>query len=226
MTLKPSLGNGIHKLGIIVPYRNRKYHLAAFIPHIHHFLSQVPHELLIIEQTIDGKPFNRGKLLNIGYTLAKNSCTYLCFHDIDMLPVQADYSYAISPTHLATSVEQFGYEMPYPEYFGGVTLMNIFDFELVNGYSNSYWGWGSEDDDLRFRCLENGLKIESRLGVFLSLKHSKAEESDPFIQANRERYEEFFFGNHALGEDGLKNLKFKLLKEERNENTFHCLVGI
>ena len=29
------------------------------------------------------------------------------------------------------------------------------DYYKVNGYSNKYWGWGYEDDDLLFRCKEN-----------------------------------------------------------------------
>ena len=29
------------------------------------------------------------------------------------------------------------------------------DYYKVNGYSNEYWGWGYEDDDLLFRCKEN-----------------------------------------------------------------------
>ena len=40
-------------------------------------------------------------------------------------------------------------------YFGGVTLFPIMDYYKVNGYSNDYWGWGYEDDDILFRCKEN-----------------------------------------------------------------------
>ena len=36
-----------------------------------------------------------------------------------------------------------------------MTLFPINDFLKVNGYSNNYWGWGYEDDDLLFRCKEN-----------------------------------------------------------------------
>ena len=44
-----------------------------------------------IEQA-DDKPFNRGKLLNVGYTLAcDNGCDYFVFHDVDMLPEDVDY---------------------------------------------------------------------------------------------------------------------------------------
>ena len=36
---------------------------------------------------------------------------------------------------------------------GGVFLISKEHYRLVNGFSNIYWGWGGEDDDMgkRFR---------------------------------------------------------------------------
>ena len=74
----------MHKLGIIVPYRNRSEQLAVFRKEINDYL-EIDFELIIVEQS-DKKEFNRGKLLNIGFLEAdKLGCDYVIFHDIDML---------------------------------------------------------------------------------------------------------------------------------------------
>ena len=63
----------ISKLAIIVPYRNRKKQLDRFIKHIDKFFFDkgIEYHIFIVEQE-DDKPFNQGKLLNIGYSCAQN----------------------------------------------------------------------------------------------------------------------------------------------------------
>jgi hypothetical protein len=151
-----------HKFGVIIPYREREEHLERFIEHFTKFMSdkKINYQIFVIEQ-YDLKPFNRGRLLNIGYKIAiGHGCDYVSFHDVDMLPEEADYSYPMKPTHLASQLSIYNYDVPYDEYFGGVTLFNKYDFELVNGYSNEYIGWGYEDDDLLNRCYEKKLPMD------------------------------------------------------------------
>jgi len=154
------------KLGIIVPYKNRPQQLFDFKLKISSYLTEhnINYELIIVEQN-DKKSFNRGKLLNIGFEKAKVlGCTYVCFHDVDMHPVKVDYSPVGKPTQLAN---RFVYEEGVQrtitdDYFGGVTLFPVSQFEDINGYSNEYWGWGFEDNDLLARCREKGIPLGNK----------------------------------------------------------------
>jgi hypothetical protein len=150
------------KLAILVPYRDRRKELDIFMPHMDAFLKNknIDYKIFVIEQN-DDRPFNRGKLLNIGFDLFKNDYDYFCFHDVDLLPINqsCDYSYVEYPTHMAVDVDVYDGKIPFPEYIGGVLLFNREDFIKINGYSNEYWGWGMEDLDLLYRMRKHGLNL-------------------------------------------------------------------
>lgn len=149
-----------NKLAIIVPYRNRESHLQTFSAYMKNYLNDFSYEIIVINQ-FDDKPFNRGKLLNIGASYAiDHGFNYLCFHDVDMLPKTADYSYPDYPTSLISELENKEGNIFY-NYFGGITLFKIEDFVSINGYSNDYWGWGYEDTDLFYRVTQSGLYFEN-----------------------------------------------------------------
>ena len=159
----------MNKLGVIVPYRDRHEHLLEFRKSITDYLNakEIPFELIIVEQD-DAKAFNRGKLLNIGFKQAKVlGCNYVVFHDVDMLPIDVDYSYVEAPVHLASERASFD------QYFGGVTLFPVELFQKVNGYSNEYWGWGFEDDDLFHRCIVNNIPL-SKKELTITSNHTAA----------------------------------------------------
>ena len=127
------------------------------------YIKDIEYEIIIVEQA-DDKPFNRGKLLNVGYKYAVDKeCDYFVFHDVDMLPEDVDYSYSDKPLHLATHLQEHDYETTFFDYFGGVTMFTKEDFKTINGFSNEYWGWGFEDDDLLLRCVDAGLETEKEI---------------------------------------------------------------
>jgi hypothetical protein len=125
------------KLGIIVPYRERESHLKKFLDGIKtYFKTQnLKYEVIVVEQ-LDDKPFNRGKLLNIGYIKARElGCEYIVFHDVDMIPIEVDYSYSELPMHLATNFEleyDKSKNLIFDDYFGGVTMFTADTFEKIN----------------------------------------------------------------------------------------------
>ena len=155
-----------HYLGVCIPYRDngdgvRKEHLDTLVPYLTKFLNDrnIKHKIFIGHQ-VDDKLFNRSGTKNAAFLAAKEEgCDYVAFHDVDMLPEDgADYSYPEdNPVHIATYLSQWNYNLRDVEYFGGVVLFTIEQFEAVNGYHTNYWGWGMEDDDLFWRCHLKGM---------------------------------------------------------------------
>jgi N-terminal region of glycosyl transferase group 7 len=85
------------RLGIVVPFRDRERHLSAFLPHAVAYFERdkadkaIDVRFLVVEQP-PGLPFNRGLLVNIGFHILRHEIDYVCFHDVDYLPMWADYS--------------------------------------------------------------------------------------------------------------------------------------
>lgn len=137
------------------------------------------------------KDFNRGALLNVGYLQAcKLECDYVVFHDVDMLPVNIDYSEVKEPTQVVCTVvgKSKDEKIPY-DYSGGVVLFPISDLERINGFSNKYWGWGFEDNDLLLRCKEEGISLNDMVftqpdtygtAIKFDGKYSYIEINNPF----------------------------------------------
>ena len=150
-----------HKLGICIPYRNRKNHLEELIPKLSEHLNKqgIEHTFYVGHQ-VDDKLFNRGAMKNIAAQYAfDDGCDYIAWHDVDMIPfdINCDYSYPNkTPVHIATKLSKYKYEIGYDQYFGGVVLFTKEQVEKTNGYSNEYWDWGQEDDDLFWRCYFEG----------------------------------------------------------------------
>ena len=181
------------KLGIIVPYRNRKEHLEIFKNEMSNFLDRrkYNYEIIIVNQ--DGaKLFNRGMLLNIGFKIAQElNCDYVVFHDVDMIPHRADYSYSDIPLHLATNFMKLNDDKKnqefFDEYFGGVTLFPMEHFIKIDGYSNKYWGWGYEDTDLLHRCRKHNIELDTMIvkNSGITSKALKFNGFDAFVRSKR-----------------------------------------
>lgn len=203
------------RFSIIVPYRDRERHLSVFIPHMRSRFKKA--EILIIEQA-DKEPFNRGKLLNVGSLLATGD--YLVHHDVDMLPIKADYSAPVNPTHLATKVSQFRYKLPFAEYFGGVVMFSHDHFKQVNGYSNNFKSWGAEDNEMYNNVLANGLKIDRRQCTFESLHHTRHIDKDLYPK-NVE-----LLAKGRQPEDGLTHCKYEIVNKTDHANYIKLSVRI
>jgi hypothetical protein len=181
--------------------------------------------VLIIEQEQD-LPFNAGALKNVGFVLGEAQSDYTCFHDIDYLPVWADYSWPDAPTPLvwfgaetrpvARGQSNYYVHHDLAQFFGAVLLVPNDLFRAVDGYSNEYWGWGYEDWDLKFRFLARGIALGRRKGTYRALDHVNAGydlQGKPraIAEANRLLFEAKRVTPMASGHDGLSTAPFEVV---------------
>lgn len=206
------------KLLVIVPYRDRESHLKEFIPYATNILhlQNIKYKIVVVEQSPE-RLFNRGLLCNIGFDVYQQECDYICIHDIDMIGENFEYQYEPIVTHLSARCKNLNYKEYYSKYLGGVVLFPRNNFIKINGFSNEYWGWGVEDDDLRLRCDVMGIKVQRKQGRFYSLPHERMPWTDrpqksPGYIENVQRFNKFKKQNHdqqlkTLQSNGLNNTK-------------------
>jgi hypothetical protein len=217
-------------LNIVVPYRARESHLKFFVPAVRAYFSrdkvdcEIPYRVLIVEQDNE-LPFNRGALKNIGFMLGRDNSDYTCFHDIDYLPIWADYSWSDVPTAIvwhgaerrpvAPGRSQRMLAHNLDEFFSAVVLAPNEIFASVNGYANAYWGWGFEDIDLRNRFTATGVPFGRRKGTFQGLDHdNEGLQLDgaptPIAAVNQQICERRWGERASTWTDGLQDLAFEI----------------
>ena len=181
--------------------------------------------------------FNRGKLKNAGFALTRNQHDYVCFHDVDYLPIWADYSWSPRPARLIWN--GLRREESWETFLAAVVLFDNPSFERVNGYPNGYWGYGYEDAEIGLRCDIAGITWERRDGTFTNLPHpdSGTTPEGNFTAealATKQLFEDRRPNLKALmAADGLSDLKFDRLGSgpvrlagKEVPNAVHHLVDI
>lgn len=193
---------GVHKLAIIIPYRNRIKQLNSLLPKLDKFLNQkkISYHCFVIEQ-FNKKPFNKGALLNIGYKLVPNEFDYMMLHDVDYSPIRADYSFSRNQSHLYP-ISKF--QPNYPgcnckkgircscgalfriNFFGGIVKTTRRNFIKANGFSNRYKGWGCEDNDFYLRCRYSRINTTRQRCLFECFPHDRKHRNfgNPYYPHN------------------------------------------
>jgi hypothetical protein len=221
------------RLNIVVPYRNREAHLAQFIPHVADYMARVHPDLsyrvTVAEQDQDGLPFNRGALKNIGFLLGEADSDYVCLHDVDYLPEDADYRYADDPTAIlwhgaearpiAPDISDRVIRNDLESTFGGALLVPNRIMRRIDGYSNLYWGWGFEDFDFSLRIRARNIATGRRRGSFTPLDHDNEgfnldATPSPIAVVNRGVFQKAWSTGKIPAGDGLSGLNFEVLERK------------
>ena len=104
---------------------------------------------------------------------------------ITTLLIRNLYHCPTQPWHVAGAVDKWGYVNQWPDYVGGVLAMLTPHYKIVNGFSNQYWGWGAEDDNMSHRIKMSNLQLtrldttESRMMTFKHGTNLKGNEINP-----------------------------------------------
>ncbi|XP_073978981.1 beta-1,4-N-acetylgalactosaminyltransferase bre-4-like isoform X2 [Rhodnius prolixus] len=240
-TMQPHFGgswsptdcNSRHSVAIIVPYRNREKQLKLLIKFLPPVLQrqQISYRIFIIEQ-LGNETFNKGILMNAGFLTALDNpahgVLYNCFifHDVDLLPEDDRNMYTCpqQPRHLSVAVNELNYRLPYRVLVGGVFAIRTDHFLRVNGYSNLYWGWGGEDDDMGLR-VEHVLNSISRppewIARYTMIKHEKRR---PLSYKVRHKLLRTSWRRYRL--DGLNTVQYGLGKISEQPGYTHVTVDV
>ena len=159
---------------IIIPYRNRETQLNYFMENVVPLVKEnLPNTKIIIIEQEQGKIFNKGVLMNIGFKMYENKTKYFIQNDIDLTPkkkcLEAYYSKNIEQNEVLAILTS-----PCNVYGGIIKICND-AIHKINGYPNDIWGWGSEDKALQNR------------GEFYNLKKTTI-----FLHHNKIRDDEYF----------------------------------
>lgn len=211
-------------VAIIVPYRNRSEQLMILLNYLHNFLQlqSIKYDIYVIEPVLP-IIFNRGILCNIGFKEAiarKGNYTCIIIHDVDQLPLNLENHYicdANNARHLASESSKNSYKLPYYHYIGGVVAVSRKLYEDLNGFSNVFFGWGGEDDDLSMRIqvvkkTATLLRPPAGVGRYISLPHDR----DKLNPVNPIKFQLYKTSKTRFKHEGLNTLKYKVLatKEE------------
>jgi hypothetical protein len=220
------------RLTILVPYRDRAAHLARFAGHVSSYFARdvlarsIDYRVLVVEQEA-GLPFNKGALMNAGFSLMEAESDYICVHDVDYLPVWADYSCPDVPTPIlwygaearpvAPGRSAAGVVHDMENVFGGVVLVPCAQYRQVDGMSNEYWGWGIEDGDFRARFFAAGITPGRRRGTYQALDHDSNgyfpdASPKPIGAVNQQIFERRWGAGGRAEQDGLSTLRFEVLE--------------
>uniref|UniRef100_A0A8C0HIS0 Beta-1,4-galactosyltransferase n=1 Tax=Buteo japonicus TaxID=224669 RepID=A0A8C0HIS0_9AVES len=207
-----------YKSAILVAYKNQEKYLHHLLYYIHPFLQrqQLSYSIYLIQQVGNGT-FNRAKLLNVGVREALKDEDWDCLllHDVDLVP-ENDYNLYVCdeyyPKHMASAMDKFQYTLPYKSFFGGVSALTPEHYMKMNGFPNTYWGSGGENDDIATR--------RELATVTITFVLSNCRYCSFFRPTSRHNTRK------TWKDDGMNSLEFKLLSRTKHPLYTNITVDI
>ncbi|ESO05125.1 hypothetical protein HELRODRAFT_122556, partial [Helobdella robusta] len=225
---QPANCNARHKTAIIIPYRDRKTHLKIIVNLLHDLLKtqNLAYNIFVVEQVTNLPDiFNKAAIMNAGFIeVMKLYDDFDCFifHDVDMAPLEYSNFYVCLdiPRHVGAFLATFHFQLPYKGLFGGATAFRKDQFLKFNGFSNEYYGWGGEDDDILKRLGVKSVnmavnRFPSSVARYKMFPHH-ADPRNPGNQNNPSHYPR----------DGLNTAKYTVESVKIMKKYTHILISL
>lgn len=212
---------------ILIPFRNREKHLNYFIqntiPLIQKYLTNT---LVVIIEQEEGKLFNRGCVLNVGFKEYQDQTKYFITQDIDINPKKdclvkyynKEINNIISGILISPCIT-----------LGGIIKISSENIFKLNGFPNDIWGWGSEDKALENRRVFFNIERE-----IIFLHHKKNINNENFIcfddindrkSLNHQKNHQFHYIDYnnldskqkeeIIFNSGLNNISYQILEKRK-----------
>ena len=210
---------------IVIPYRNRESHLKYYIEHTVPLIKEyLPNTRIVVIEQNEGKLFNRGAIINVGFKEYKNKTNYFFTQDVDINPtkkcIEEHYIKEVSNNDV------LGIYTSHYNTLGGIIKIKNSTIHKINGFPNNIWGWGTEDKALQNRTEYYNIKKITNLTnkvehplYLLRFNDIDDREQKNLSQNTNNHYIKFntFNNEQKLQEimsSGLNNLQYTILERK------------
>ena len=221
-----------YDISFIIPCRNRDEYKEGMEKNLAEMFSKYNYEIIYIEQDNE-ELFRLGQLRNIGCSLAKGR--YIIIQDVDIIHLRPVNINEVAnsngtPVRLYDRITQLDVvEGKYVETItqrrggtGACLLVLHSKWDELNGYSNLYRGWGSEDDTFREYA-----KIKTFLQNLGHITHPKMNVKNRAVNNfNKKVYNDYILTEKILHKsDGYRQMCyiFNRYKKVNNISTYGVL---
>lgn len=214
-------------LKISIPYRGMVKCKSRMLDTLREFENLPNIQLQIVEQSNDGRRFNLGKMMNVGFDLyskssSDNDWVYM-FHPIDLFPKEGISPYLLGAEQIISGlVSIMRYNVIGQDHFYRACQYSPSVYRMFNGYTNNFWGWGAEDDEffnrLRITQLQSQhTNLEFNTWCETKQDHEPDHPSPDYLAGLNHHSSNLGIANSLTRDrmlsDGLSNLQYTVLSE-------------
>lgn len=212
---------------VCIPYRAMPECLSVAVPRVRDSLHRLgPHNLIIVEP-LPGRRFNLGKTLNVGFALFRSGAVesypayspsdLFLFQPVDCIP----HDYA--ELRHDPDVDFKGFTCNEPDFYKSCWFVNA-AYEDVNGFTNEFWGWGDEDNEMFLRLDIRGVKRR-----LVPASFDMINDASPDFVAGRSGHDPLvqeLARSRDVHASGLNTLQYEVVEVRRTGGVPHYLVSM